>query len=263
MRLLPVFLGVCVLLSVVRPSPVKAAHQKRLLVVTVTKGFRHDTIPIAEEVIGEMGAAGRFSVDYARTDADLAQKMSADGLKAYDGVVFASTTGDLPVPSPQAFLDWIKAGHAFVGIHSASDTFHGFRPYLEMLGGEFKEHGPQVGVTVRVADRRFPGLESPGETFDIPMEEVYRFQNFEPEQVHLLLYLDRHPNDGTPGLYPLAWCRKYGKGRVFYTALGHRADIWSAPWYRAHLAGGIAWVLGREKGDAKPRPMPTIDTPHH
>jgi len=241
------------------PVRAHAADKKRLLVVTVTKGFRHDTIPTAEKVIGELGTAGNYKVDYARTDAELTQKMSADGLKSYDGVVFASTTGDLPLPSPQAFLDWVKAGHAFIGIHSASDTFHGFRPYLEMLGGEFKQHGAEVGVTVHVADRSFPGIQSLGDTFEIPKEEIYQFQNFEPDQVHLLLYLDHHPNNGEPGLYPLAWCRSYGKGRVFYTSIGHREDVWSAPWYRSHLEGGIEWALGLAKGDDKPLPLPAID----
>jgi len=65
----------------------------------------------------------------------LAEKLSATALKQYDGVIFANTTGDLPLPDPQALVDWVKAGHAFCGMHSASDTFHGFRPYIDMLGG--------------------------------------------------------------------------------------------------------------------------------
>jgi len=237
---------------------VQAAAPKRLLVVTVTKGFRHDTIPLAERILSGLSARGEYTVDFARTDSDLAQKMTVTGLKAYDGVVFASTTGDLPLPDRQAFLDWIKTGHAFIGIHSASDTFHGYRPYLAMLGGEFKQHGPQVPVTCQVADRTFPATVPLGSALTIPQEEVYQFQNFEPKQVHLLLYLDQHPNNHTPGLYPLAWCRAYGKGHVFYTALGHRTDIWEAPWYQQHLLGGIKWALGLAKGDDKPRPLPSV-----
>jgi len=71
-------------------------------------------------------AAGWFGeADFARTDADLASKTTANGLKAYAGIVCASTTGDLPLADRRRFLDWIGEGHAFVGIHSATDTFPG------------------------------------------------------------------------------------------------------------------------------------------
>ncbi|MEO7719051.1 MAG: ThuA domain-containing protein [Capsulimonas sp.] len=237
----------------------QAAPSKRVLVVTVTHGFRHDVIPTAERILGEIGVRdGEFQIDYARTDEEVAVKTTAVALRAYDAVIFAETTGDLPLPDRQAFLDWIREGHGFVGIHSAADTFHGFTPYLQMLGGEFKQHGDQVRVQCHVADQKFPATVGMGILREVPLEEIYQFQNFEASQVHLLLYLDKHPNDGTPGLYPIAWNRSYGKGRVFYTALGHREDIWSAAWYQNHLQGGIRWALGLAKGDAKPRPLPVI-----
>src|SRR5204863_8665749 len=75
----------------------------------------------------------------------LGAKMSVENLKQYDAVIFANTTGDLPLPDPQGFIDWVKAGHGFAAMHSGSDTFHGFKPYIEMLGGEFQTHGAQVG----------------------------------------------------------------------------------------------------------------------
>ena len=59
----------------------------------------------------------------------------------------------------------------------------------------------------------------------------------------MLLALDKHPNDGTPGYYPLAWTRDHGQGRVFYTALGHREDVLESEWYRKHLRGGVLWSL--------------------
>jgi type 1 glutamine amidotransferase len=236
------------------------AAPKRLLVVSVTKGFRHSSIATGDAVIGELSArsGGKYTADYARTDDDLRQKLSAPGLKSYDAVVFSNTTGDLPLPDPQGFINWVQGGHGFIGVHSASDTFHGFKPYLEMLGGEFKTHGPQVPATCLVADSRFPGLEKSGASIRIPREEIYTFQNFTGNKVRLLLYLDRHPNDGTPGLYPLAWARQWGRGRVFYTALGHREDVWGAPWFRDHLRGGIEWALGLAKADVKPRPLPKV-----
>jgi type 1 glutamine amidotransferase len=156
--------------------------------------------------------------------------------------VFGSTTGDLPLPDRQGFLDWIAAGHAFIGVHAATDTFHGYAPFIEMIGGEFKTHGAQVKVALLVEDPNHPatrGMANPTEVFD----EIYQFKSFERDKVHALLSLDKHPNDGTPGYYPLAWTRTPGSGRVFYTALGHREDVLESDWFRKHLKGGALWAL--------------------
>jgi len=100
---------------------------KKLLVVTVTKGFRHSSIPTAEKVLGELAQkSGAFTVDYVRTDEDMAQKMTPEALRNYDGVMFANPRAILPLPDKQAFLDWIKSGKGFIATHSGSDTFHGF-----------------------------------------------------------------------------------------------------------------------------------------
>jgi hypothetical protein len=224
------------------------ATPKRLLVVTVTKGFRHKSIYVAERVLEELAQRSKaFTLEYAGSDEELAQKMTPKALLRYDGVVFASTTGDLPLPDKDGFLAWLAGGRAFVGIHAATDTFHGWPPYIEMIGGEFKTHGPQTTVSVLVEDKDHPatqGLTSPNDVYD----EIYEFKSFEKERVHTLLYMDKHPQTKVPGFYPLAWTRAHGKGRVFYTALGHREDVLQAPWYREHLLGGVLWALDVPNG---------------
>ena len=259
-----------------------------MLVVTVTKGFRHSSIPTAEKVLAELAKeTSAFTVDYARVEPNdpqfkgadgkpdkekvnaaikevLAEKMSPAALKRYKAIIFANTTGDLPLPDNQAFLDWIKSGNGFVGMHSATDTFHGFAGYIEMIGGEFKGHGAQVKVDAINQDQECPACKHlPGvwEVFD----EIYQFKNFDRSKVHGLLTLDKHPNDKTPGDYPISWCKDYGKGRVFYTSLGHREDVWDPNWpdrknpkevaeaYQKHILAGIKWALGLEKMNAKPQ----------
>jgi uncharacterized protein len=226
-------------------SPTDAfAAPPRLLVVSVTKGFRHDSIPTVEKLVERLAQkSGAFTVDYARTDEELAAKLDPKARDAYAGVFFAQTTGDLPIPDPQGFVDWIAAGHAFVGIHSATDTFPGFEPFLAMIGAHFKHHGPQVKVGVVVKDPAHPstkGIPQPFEVFD----EIYQFEKYDPARVHLLLYMTKHPETGEPGEFPLAWTREHGKGRVFYEALGHREDVLESDWYAAHLTAGIVWALG-------------------
>jgi type 1 glutamine amidotransferase len=220
-----------------------ARPPQKLLVVTVAKGFRHDSIPTAERLLDQLAReSGAFVVDYARTEADLGTKMSVKGLAGYDGVVFASTTGDLPLPDRQAFVDWVARGHAFVGIHAATDTYHGWSPYIEMIGGEFAWHGEQARVDLLPQDREHPATKAMASPTNV-RDEIYLFKNFSRDRVHMLVALEKHPNEGTPGYFPLAWTRAHGKGRVFYTALGHREDVLEAEWYRKHLLGGILWTL--------------------
>src|ERR1700722_12226928 len=260
------------------------AAPKKLLVVTTTTGCRHSSIPTLEKVLAQLGKdSGEFTVDLVQqppgkpanlkrdaTDEEKAafdaaeakweetlktalQKLSPESLKNYDGVVFASTTGDLPIPDPQGLLDWIRQGHAFIGIHAASDTFHGWPGYIDMLGGEFKRHGRQVSVDCLNQDPQNPATASLPKVWTIQQEEIYQFKNYDPTKVHDLLILDKHPETGAPGHYAVSWCKNYGAGRVFYTSLGHREDLWDtnpdlkdrknsveiSQAYQAHVLGGI------------------------
>ncbi len=270
-----------------------SAAPKKLLVVTTTTGFRHSSIPTAEKILAQLAKdTGEFTVDFVEqppghaasgfpaklkpdaSDADKAawdaaeaawneklklalQKLSPESLKNYDGVIFASTTGDLPIPDKQGFLDWIKAGHAFIGIHAAGDTFHGWPDFVAMLGGEFQHHGPQVSVECLNEDPQNPATAHLGKTWTIQQEEIYQFKNYDATKVHDLLILDKHPENNSPGHFPVSWCKPYGEGRVFYTSLGHREDLWDADpnlpdrknstdiskAYEAHVLGGIEWAL--------------------
>ena len=229
------------------------AAPKKLLVVTVTKGFRHGSIPTAEKVLGQLAkSSGAFEVDYVRNDEDMKTKMTLESLKKLDGVIFANTTGDLPLPDREGFVQWIKSGNAFIGMHSCSDTFHGFPAFVEMLGGEFQTHGAQATVECLNQDLSHPSVQHFGESFTIH-DEIYLMKSFHRNRVHGLLTLDKHPNTKMPGDYPIAWSKKVGKGTVFYTSLGHRNDVWENEKYQAHVLGGIRWALGLAKGNSEPQ----------
>ena len=202
-------------------APAQAAP-KKVLVVTVTMGFRHSSIPTAEKVLAELAEeSGAFTVDYARVEpndpqfkgddgkpdkakvdaaikAVLAEKMSPAALKKYDAVIFANTTGDLPLPDKQAFLDWIKSGKGFVGMHSATDTFHGFAGYLDMIGAEFKTHAAQVEVEPINQDHECPICKHLPARIGRCSMRFTRFKNFDPAKVHGLLTLDKQPDDKDP-----------------------------------------------------------------
>lgn len=238
----------------------EAKSPKKLLVVTVTKSFRHSSIPTAEEVIGKLAReSGEFTVDYCRQspdDKELKEKMTLENLKQYDGVIFANTTGDLPIPDVPGFLKWIQSGKAFVGMHSATDTFRGHKPlhpYVEMIGGEFKSHPPGLQQVECInEDPKHPSCRHFGPTFSVK-DEIYILNGFEPTKVRRLLSLNKHPASHEPGDYPIAWCKQYGKGKLFYTSLGHAEAVWENPEYQKHILGGIRWALGLQKGSARPQ----------
>lgn len=268
MKMLRLFLPAIVLFLV---CSFAQAEPKRVLVVTATEGFPHSSVTTAERVLTKLGlSTGAFKVVavirsgprpkdtgdqntwMAKMKRDFAELMSPAALNDYDAVIFANTTGELPIPDKDAFLAWVKAGHGFVGMHSASDTLHKYPPYIEMIGGEFLQHGPQVKVSCINQDIRHPATRRIGKTYEV-FDEIYQFQNFHRDQVHGLLTLDKHPNNGTPGDYPIAWCKQYGRGKVFYTSLGHREDVWESQMYQDHILGAIRWALGLDEGDARPQ----------
>jgi uncharacterized protein len=287
---------------------------KKLLVVTVTTGFRHSSIETAEKVLAELGtSSGAWTVDfvhqpegqpknpgrppvkqpkdtdetfkarqetYSQALADynaankawndqvkgyMAEKMALEKLKAYDGFIFANTTGDLQLPDRDGFIELIKSGKAFVAMHSGSDTYHPFRGYVDMLGGEFETHKAQVEVQPILHDPAHPATKPIPNGFRV-YDEIYIIKSFEKAKVHGLMGLNAHPNDQTPGYFPISWCKEFGQGRVFYTSLGHREDVWDPTWkegskdrknspeiaktYQEHILGGIKWALKLSEGDA-------------
>jgi type 1 glutamine amidotransferase len=220
-----------------------------VLVVTHTTGFRHASIPVAEQTLETLArTSGAFTVRFCRTAAEVQTMLSAAGLASVDGVVFANTTGNLGVPDLPALLTWVSSGHAFVGAHSASDTYHDEPGYLEMIGNEFLTHGAETSIEAIVETPTHPAAAPLGARLAI-FDEIYKFVRPNRGQVTMILSLDRHPLDGLPEQgqpadLPLAWARTYGSGRVFYTALGHRDEVWRDARYQQHLLGGLLWALG-------------------
>src|SRR5262245_44946955 len=128
-------------------SPTAIDPPARLLVVTHTEGFRHSSIAIAEATIAALGQRSNlFSTRFCRTADDVAVMLTPSGLADIDAIVFANTTGSLPIRDLPAVLAWIADGHGFAGMHSASDTYHDAPAYIDMLGNEFRTHGDQTTV---------------------------------------------------------------------------------------------------------------------
>jgi cytochrome c len=236
--------GVAALLLVTSPAaPQPQQSGFRVLAFTKTAGFRHASIPAALKALRELGARNGFAVDAtedprAFTDANLAR---------YAVVAFVLTTGDVLDDARQAALErYIRAGHGFVGVHSAADTEHGWAWYGRLVGAYFRSH-PAIQTASLDVDRRHvstAGLPARWSRRD----EWYNFATNPRPAVRVLATLDEStyaPGDGAMGRdHPIAWAHQFEGGRAWYTGGGHTDESYSEPLFRAHLLGGIRYAAG-------------------
>ncbi len=237
------------------PSGPGAPQRKRLLVLSQTVEYRHDTVSAAVETIGALGEqTGKWEIARrAESTGEVQSAVTASELRKVDAVVFANTTGPLTFTAEgrTAFYQWMLDGGAYIGVHSASDTFRTDPEYLALLGGTFTGHGPQREVRIVVQDPAHPACRDLPASFPL-FDEIYEFKDWNRSQVHALLSMHLHPQSGEQGDFPVAWTRRHGSGRMFYTSLGHREDIYTNPLFRNHLSGGILWALGLAAGSDLP-----------
>ncbi len=257
--------------------------RKKLLFLTHAGLYKHTSLGPAEKAVIELGKAGGFDVTTVEGYKQEAEKLdfsffTPEYLAGFDGLMLM-TNGNLPMTDAQkkALLDFVRSGKGFIGAHCAALTFYNYPEFGEMLGGYYRRSVLQnrIGV-LKVEDPNHPATKMLGGSWPL-VDEFYHFgtapwdaarptdnidvlfgnhipMGFSRDRVHVLLSLDTAKTnmEGMPdvvkgGDYPQAWTRDYGKGRSFYTSLGHRDDIWSNdPVFRAHILGGIRWSLGLE-----------------
>jgi type 1 glutamine amidotransferase len=291
-------------------SAADPAKPKKLLLVTHSGGFMHDSIGVAEQVLKDIGPKHGFEVTCYRftgdPDAKVKIKEKVDGkdvekevtalaaysdkyrkttgenkkpgeevtkeqcghinaetLKKFDAVLFFTTgrKGDQFFPpmteeEEKELHAWVKAGGAFAGTHCATDTLY-TTPYGQLIGGLFQTHPAQQKVKLKVEDPKHPaakGFKDDDDYFD--EWYIFRDEPYSRDKLHVILSIVpdtfkpnqvRKDND-----YPISWCHEVGKGKVFYTSMGHRRETWRDPKFQDSLIGGLKWALGEAKGDATP-----------
>jgi len=213
----------------------------RVLMLTATAAFRHDSIPAARQVMAALAATGAFSVN-ATEDLSL---VNSDTLRNYDVVMFALTSGELPFSAAQkaALIDFVSGGHGFIGVHSATDTLYEWPDYGRLVGAYFKEHPWTQQGSVVVENPSHPANVGVTDRLSIT-EEFYTFQDNPRGRVDVLLRLDP-ASVGATGDYPLAWAHSVGAGRAYYNALGHFPETWRDARFQRMLASAVAWTAGR------------------
>ncbi len=214
-----------------------------ILFLRHSAGFEHSYLPDAEVALKQIGRKHDWNVlTTHRLD-----RINAENMEKVDILAFA-TTGNLPFDDAQkqAILDFVKGGKGFLGIHNATDTCYDWPEYGEMIGGYFNGHPWHQEVSVIVEDGDHPATRMLGDRFQVT-EEVYTFKNWDRDKTHVLMRLDNESVDASKGNrededYAMGWCHQYGAGRVMYTALGHRDELWHQDWFHEHIAGCIRWA---------------------
>ena len=232
--------------------------KKKVLFFSPSFGFRHSVVrrPMtgelshADKIFKEFATKAGFEVSVSQDFNDL----KGDGdFKRFDAIVFY-TSGD-PRLHRDGLLKYVRGGGALVGVHPATDSYKDWPAYVKMMGAAFKTHGDRndVPVILQNEDPTHPATKMLGDTWTIA-DEIYQFieGSFSRDNVHMLLSIkteamsdaacENHKFEKGKD-YPVAWTNTEGKGRVFYTSLGHREDVWTNAKYQQHLIAGLKWAM--------------------
>ncbi len=251
------------------PPPVPKKH---LLVIGMTRGFHHGSTSNGLATFWKLGNDSAVWDTEIKTDMEWVTKKpagtEAHNLDWFDAVVLVNTTGDwgLNDEQKQALLSFVRDdGKGLVGAHAALDANYQWPDYADMLGGWFEAHPwGTFDAPVIVEDRDFPATRHFPARFTIT-DEMYSPKNWSRDKVNVLMRLDETKLDYTNPKYGLksvradkdqaiAWSKMYGKGRVFYSSLGHTKEAWENPDVQKMYLEAVKWVMRRTEGSTTPHP---------
>ncbi|WP_020469347.1 ThuA domain-containing protein [Zavarzinella formosa] len=274
--------------AIVLIAQVSLAENKKLLLVTDSGGFVHDSVGLSEQILKEIGPKNGIDVTCFRYTRDPESKdfasyadrfrkttgvpcekencgrVNAETLKKFDGVLFFTTGNPLTNDEVKDLVEWVKAGGAVAGVHCGSDTLYPAkdRPmnaaFGELIGAYFDGHPWHQKIKIVVEDPNHAAGKG-FKTGDEITDEIYQFrpEPYSRNKLHIILSVDNSSIDVSKGKrsdkdYAISWCQEVEKGRTFYSSLGHRKEVWKDPRYQEHLIGGLKWALKDAKGDATP-----------
>jgi type 1 glutamine amidotransferase len=273
-------LPVCLAFGLSAPAGEKDAP-KRVLLVTHSGGFIHDSVGVAEDVLKEIGPKHGLTVtcwrytndpdpkklaDYstkfrARTgktvEPEHTGRINKETLKNFDCVLFFTTGNPMTPEETKDLVEWVKAGGAFAGTHCATDTLYGDAAYGNLIGGYFSGHPSGIqNIKIKVDDPKHPaaaafedGMPYADEMYVFGAKGQFKEQPYNREKVNVILSIQKGSfNPGKNLLradddYAISWSREEGKGRVFYTSFGHQQKVWKDERFQKHLIAGLKWAM--------------------
>jgi hypothetical protein len=245
-------------------TPAAQARKPRVLFLTQSKGFVHDSVKRRDGELATAELAMRqLSLDSGafllRHSQDASVDMRREDLRDVDIVMFY-TSGDIPIANEDLdfFIDtWLKQPrHGVIGIHAATDTLKNEPRYVNMIGGTFDGHpwGANTTVTIAVHEPEHPTMAPFGKELTLK-EEIYQYQDWHSDRVRVLMSLDMSKCDlKRPYHVPVAWVRSWGEGKIYVNNLGHRPDTWQNRAFLQSILQAIRWIDGQVEGPSTPNP---------
>ncbi len=264
---------VVALMAGIAAGPVTSAQPrvfpKRVLAwADVRNGYQHESITHALSTIERLGDQSGLWETVIRTDSQpitkqpltfksgtgiaTGEQFLARTLKDYDAIFFFGVREiDLDAVQRADLLSFVHDdGKGFVATHAGATAFFSWPEFGEMLGGRFDEHPWGItDATVVVEDRAAPMTKHLPARF-VVNDEHYQLKDFSRGRLHVLARLDASRLDlGAPLVhrtdkdFPVAWTKTYGKGRVFYSTLGHHRELWDQAWMQTMYREALKWAL--------------------
>jgi hypothetical protein len=230
------------------------AAPRQLLAVGMSSDWQHESVSDALATLYQLGRESGLWETTIRTDVQLITRKQLErngkNLEHFHAVFFV-TSGELPLDEEQkaALISFVHDdGKAFLGAHSATATLYEWPEYGEMIGGYFDGHPwDQTRGRLDVEDRTFVATRHLPPSFEL-FDEFYQIRGFDRKTAHVLMRLDTSSVDmDKEGVkhsdIPVAWTREHGRGRVFYTSLGHPAAVWARDDVRKMWLEAVKWGL--------------------
>ena len=249
------FFLVIILLQVTLSLQSQAQKQFKVLMVTTTRGWHHESVHAGVLAVQQLASRNSFEAVLLEDPNGFTDK----NLQQYQAVIFINTTGDILDNEQQKVMErFIQSGKGFVGVHSASDTEYDWEWYTKLVGRMFHIHPAVQTAKMKIIDAKFPGLQGFADD-KLWTEEWYEFGPEKTTGLNYVLAVDettynpkadwgaRAKGEGMGKLHPLAWYHNYDGGRAFYTALGHLPTNWNEPAFLNHLYAGIFWAATGKK----------------
>lgn len=218
--------------------------QKRILIYNKTARYVHASIPDGIRAVQKLGQENGFAVDTTSRSSDF----NDANLARYAAIVCISTNPArfLDSAQKQAFVQFIRSGKGFLGVHSASAGAAEWPWYARLVGAVFANHPePQEGMLLNLQKEGFATRHFPEKL--LWKDEWYNYSQLE-EGLNFILAVDEASYiGGTYGarVHPVSWYREVDGGRSFYTALGHFSYHYTDAFFLQHLLAGLHYVMGK------------------
>lgn len=194
------------------------------------------------KIAAELLKAANYDVEVSAT---LDSYLDAAKMAALNLVVPVWTMGGISGEQEKGLLDAVRSGVGCAGWHGGMcDAFRQNTGYQFMTGGQWVDHpGGCVEYKVNIAKHSDPivaGLKD----FSIRSEQYYMHTDPGNEVLATTTFSGEHGGiDWIKGtVMPVVWKRMYGKGRVFYSSLGHVAADFDVPEAKEIMRRGMLWA---------------------